>query len=75
MANDKTAPLMLRFFPNTRTKLIKLDVEQYTSQKVGHVGVFRKKFMNSLWVKLIEIIEAEIPTAATVKVIKEKSFY
>ena len=75
LANDKTAPLMLRFFPNTRTKLIKLDVEQYTSQKVGHVGVFRKKFMNSLWVKLIEIIEAEIPTAATVKVIKEKSFY
>lgn len=74
LANDKTAPLMLTFFPNTRTKLIKLDVEQYTAQKVGHVGIFRKKFMNSLWIKLIEIMEEEIPAAGTVKLVKEKSF-
>lgn len=30
--------------------------------------------MNSLWIKLIEIMEEEIPAAGTVKLVKEKSF-
>jgi predicted alpha/beta hydrolase len=57
IANDKTASLMLNFFPNAPTAIIKLEVGKYTRHKAGHVGIFRKKFKNDLWVVLTEIIE------------------
>ena len=56
IANDKTAPLMRQFFPNAPYKLIKLDVSRYTRHKVGHTGIFRKRFANVLWPWLLQNI-------------------
>jgi predicted alpha/beta hydrolase len=57
IANDTTAPLMMQFFPNAPCKLIKLDVTKYTAQKVGHTGIFRKRFESVLWPLLLRIIQ------------------
>ena len=57
IANDKTVPLMMKFFPNSPKKILKLHVSDYTTDKVGHTGIFRKKFENNLWPELITIIE------------------
>lgn len=57
IANDKTAPLMRQFFPNAPYEIRKISTKQYTSQKVGHAGMFRKKFENTLWPLLINTIE------------------
>jgi len=56
IANDKTAPLMKQFFPNAPYELIKLDVGRYTSHKVGHTGIFRKRFAEVLWPLLLQTI-------------------
>ncbi|MBC7902661.1 MAG: alpha/beta fold hydrolase [Gemmatimonadaceae bacterium] len=57
LANDKTAQLMMGFFPDSPQELYKLPVEEFTSEKVGHVGIFRKKFENDLWPVLAEVID------------------
>jgi predicted alpha/beta hydrolase len=57
IANDKTAPLMVQFFPNAPWRLIKLEVDQYTEHKVGHTGIFRKRFEKVLWPWLLRIIQ------------------
>lgn len=66
IANDKTASLMMKFFPNAPSKLIKLDVRKYTTQKVGHTGIFRRRFEEVLWPWLLRIIQSHVP--ATPKV-------
>jgi predicted alpha/beta hydrolase len=58
IANDKTAPLMMQFFPNAPVKLIKLNVNKYTRLKVGHTGIFRKRFELALWPWLLRTIHA-----------------
>ena len=57
IANDKTAPLMMQFFPNAPFRLIKLEVEKYTGRKVGHTGIFRKRFETALWPWLLRVIQ------------------
>jgi len=57
IANDTTASLMMQFFPNAPSKLIKLEVRQYTSHKVGHTGIFRKRFARIFWPLLLRIIQ------------------
>ena len=47
LANDKTAPMMMKFFPDSPHKIYKMPVEKYTTYKVGHTGIFRKKFENN----------------------------
>ena len=59
IANDKTAPLMKQFFPNAPYELIKLDVSRYTPHKVGHTGIFRKRFAQVLWPWLLQTIHGE----------------
>ncbi|OSZ77629.1 hypothetical protein CAP36_14755 [Chitinophagaceae bacterium IBVUCB2] len=59
IANDKTVPLMMKFFPNSPKKIYKLLVEKYTKHEVGHTGVFRRKFENNLWPVLVNIIEGD----------------
>jgi predicted alpha/beta hydrolase len=49
IANDRTVPLMAQFFPNSPSEVIKINVTEYTKDKVGHAGIFRKKFEDSLW--------------------------
>jgi predicted alpha/beta hydrolase len=57
IANDITAPLMSKFYPNSTFDVLKLQVKRYTSHKVGHSGIFKKKFQNSLWPLLVDIVE------------------
>jgi predicted alpha/beta hydrolase len=57
IANDKTARLMMDFFPNSPLEILKIQVEKYTKLKVGHTGVFRRKFENNLWPLLVGVIE------------------
>jgi predicted alpha/beta hydrolase len=57
IANDKTAPLMMDFFPNAPRRLVKLDVRKYTEHKVGHTGIFRKRFEFILWPWLLRMIQ------------------
>ena len=57
IANDITAPLMSKFYPNSTFDVLKLQVKRYTSHKVGHSGIFKKKFQNSLWPILVGIVE------------------
>jgi predicted alpha/beta hydrolase len=58
IANDITAPLMSKFYPNSPFDVLKLQVKRYTSHKVGHSGIFKKKFQNSLWPLLVNIVES-----------------
>jgi predicted alpha/beta hydrolase len=57
IANDKTVPLMMGFFPNSPFEILKIPVEKHTKLKVGHTGIFRRKFENNLWPLLVGIIE------------------
>lgn len=56
IANDKTVSLMMNFFPNAPTRILKIDTARYTPLKVGHSGVFRKRFESSLWPVLLSHI-------------------
>lgn len=57
IANDKTVPLMMQFFPNAPIEILKIPVEKLTSKKVGHMGVFRRRFDKNLWPILVDLIE------------------
>ncbi len=57
IANDKTVHLMTKFFPNASVKILKIETKKYSSLKVGHTGIFRKQFHNTLWPELVRIIE------------------
>lgn len=59
LANDKTAPMMMNFFPDAPKEIYKLGVDIYTDQEVGHTGMFRKKFENVLWPVLVDMIADE----------------
>lgn len=61
IANDKTVPLMLEFFPNAPKQVFRFPVEKFTMEKVGHSGIFRKKFKNSLWPTLLQLIKYSVP--------------
>jgi predicted alpha/beta hydrolase len=57
IANDKTVPLMMEFFPNSLTEIHKINVKKYTHDKVGHTGIFRKKFAATLWPLLLKTVQ------------------
>ena len=59
LANDITAPKMLEFFPDSCKRIYKIPVEDYTTERVGHSGIFRRKFENKLWPLLVGFIEEE----------------
>ena len=56
IANDKTAAMMMQFFPNAPCNLIRLEVRKFTRHRVGHVGIFRKRFELVLWSWLLHTI-------------------
>ncbi len=56
IANDKTVSLMMEFFPNAPVQILKIPVEKYTKLKVGHTGIFRKRFETTLWPVLFDIV-------------------
>ncbi|WP_153801059.1 alpha/beta hydrolase family protein [Foetidibacter luteolus] len=57
IANDKTVPLMMQFFPNAPVEVIKINVKKHTAKKVGHMGIFSRKFNKDLWPLLVEVME------------------
>ena len=57
IANDKTVALMMNFFPNSPQKIMKLSVREHTKDRVGHTGLFRKKFRENLWPVIMDVIE------------------
>lgn len=57
IANDKTVPLMMKFFPNAPVEIMKIPVEKLTANKVGHMGIFRRRFDKNLWPLLVDLIE------------------
>lgn len=67
IANDKTVPLMMNFFPNSPSEIRKVRVKNYTPYKVGHTGIFRKKFKKNLWPVLVDVIEE--PTRRANKIV------
>lgn len=57
IANDKTVALMMNFFPNSPQTIMKLSVREHTKDRVGHTGLFRKKFRENLWPVIMAVIE------------------
>ena len=57
IANEKTVHRMMEFFPNAASEIIRLPVNELTPHKVGHTGIFRKRFERTLWPELVRIIE------------------
>lgn len=57
IANHKTVPALLSFYPNAPQKIIKINVKEYGENKVGHTGIFRKRYEKSLWPIIIDTIE------------------
>lgn len=60
IANEKTVPLMLDFFPNATKEIFRLPVHKFTKDKVGHTGLFRKKFKYSLWPLMLTLIRKPV---------------
>jgi len=57
IANDKTVSLMMQFFPNAPVNIRKIRTSEYTRHKVGHTGLFRKKFRDTLWPLIVESMQ------------------
>lgn len=57
IANDKTVPALLSFYPNAPQKNIKINIGDYGEKKVGHTGIFRKRFEKNLWPLIVGEIE------------------
>jgi predicted alpha/beta hydrolase len=58
IANTKTIAKLLEFYPNSPNKTICITPADYGVAKIGHTGIFRKKFENNLWPLVIQTIEA-----------------
>lgn len=59
--DDDFAPLaavqwMTRQYKNAIKKSIHLKPEDFTSKKIGHFGVFKEKFRNTIWVQILNEI-------------------
>ncbi len=57
IANDTTVKKLLEFYPQSPNKIICLNPLDYGAGKIGHTGIFRKRFEKSIWPFLINIIE------------------
>jgi predicted alpha/beta hydrolase len=57
IANDKTVPALLSFYPNAPQKIIKINIAEYHEKTIGHTGIFRKRFEKKLWPLIIQNIE------------------
>jgi predicted alpha/beta hydrolase len=57
IANHKTVPSLLSFYPNAPQKMIAINIKQHKEKKVGHTGIFRKRFEKNLWPIIMDAIE------------------
>lgn len=59
IANKRTVPRLLDFYPNSPNKITCIKPGDYGFSAIGHTGIFRKKFENTLWPLLLSEIESE----------------
>jgi predicted alpha/beta hydrolase len=57
IANDKTVPALLSFYPHAPQRILKINIADYNEKKVRHTGIFRKRFQKNLWPLIMEAIE------------------
>jgi predicted alpha/beta hydrolase len=57
IANSKTVAALLEFFPNAEQKIIMIRPSDIGVKKIGHMGIFRKRFQNSIWPLILNEIE------------------
>jgi predicted alpha/beta hydrolase len=58
IANKKTVAKLLEFYPNSPAETYCIDPKEHGFSKIGHTGIFRKKFENSLWPFILKQVEA-----------------
>lgn len=58
IANDKTVPALLAFYPNAPQKIIKINIKEIGEKNLGHTGIFRKRVEKKLWPLIIDTIES-----------------
>jgi predicted alpha/beta hydrolase len=57
IANKKTVPKLLEFYPNAPNKTICITPADYGVTKIGHTGIFRSRHEKTVWPMLVEVIE------------------
>jgi predicted alpha/beta hydrolase len=57
IANTKTVAALLRFFPNAEKKTILIRPSDLGVKKIGHMGIFRRRFQNNIWPLILAEIE------------------
>jgi predicted alpha/beta hydrolase len=57
IANPVTVRKLLSFYPNSPNKTICIQPKEYGVSKIGHTGIFRKRFENTLWPLLVKEME------------------
>jgi predicted alpha/beta hydrolase len=58
IANKKTVPALLDFYPASPHRIICIKPGDHGLQKIGHTGIFRSKHQNTLWPLIIAAMEA-----------------
>lgn len=54
LAPESNLAYLLRFFPNANTELRMLTPADYQQAAIGHTGVFRDKFRDTVWTQLVD---------------------
>jgi predicted alpha/beta hydrolase len=57
IANKKTIPKLLEFYPNSPNKTICIKPADYGVVKIGHTGIFRSRHEKTIWPVLVAMIE------------------
>ena len=57
IANTKTVAALLQFFPNAEKKTILIRPSEVGAKKIGHMGIFRRRFQNSIWPLILKEVE------------------
>ena len=58
IATDKTVSDLLHIHNGTLTKMIKHFPKDYGAKKIGHFGIFSRKYRESFWKRIAEEIDA-----------------
>lgn len=57
IANTKTVAALLDFFPNARKKTIMITPSSVGAKKIGHMGIFSRRFQNTIWPMILEEVQ------------------
>lgn len=57
IANPKTVKALLDFFPNAEKKTIMINPSSVGAKKIGHMGIFSRRFQNTIWPIILEEIQ------------------